>query len=371
MKKILVSAIEISGDMHAANLIRQVKAQLPGVQLLGLGSTKLAAEGMQIIADVSMKSTIGILEPLKHIGGYVRLLKKLTLLMDTERPDLVLCIDGQGFHMPLAAEAKKRGIPVVYYIAPQEWLWGTIEGGKKVSAVCDLIISIFPEEHVFYKKIGAHSVYNGHPLVDIVKPTKTKKQFLANQVLPNKPIIALFPGSRVQEIKMLLPQMIAAIQPWLTSHTVIVVAANESCRTLIQCRARGVRIIVGDNYNAMAAADLVVTSTGTTTLECALIGTPLVAMYRLSRFSYWVVTKIAKIKLPRYKALPNMIAHKEIIPELIQEKCTVEQIQKTIEQTLKKSRLIRQKLKIFRKALYKKDILKKNAAALVKVLRLQ
>jgi lipid-A-disaccharide synthase len=170
---------------------------------------------------------------------------------------------------------------------------------------------------------------------------------------------------------MFLPQMIAAVAPWRDSHTIVVVAANDHCRKLIDQTVKKATVITGDNYNAMAAAEAVLTSTGTTTLECALIGTPLIAVYRFGRFSYWLIQKIHGRRLPRYKALPNMLVHREIIPELIQEKCTVENIRQAMKAVLEnpvRRKKIRQELGRLRKSLERKDVLRKNAAAVVRLL---
>jgi len=206
MKKIMLSAGEVSGDVHATSLVRELKKLLPDTYFFGMGSEKLLAEGVDVKIDIAKRGSIGILEALPNIVPIYFAYQKMLTLLKSERPDLLILIDSQGINMPLAKAAKKLGIKTIYYIAPQEWLWGSSKGVKKVSDTLDMIVSIFEKEHLAYKQAGGNSVYFGHPLVDIVKPEKSKsearKEFLGSE---DGPVISLCPGSRTQEIKNLLP----------------------------------------------------------------------------------------------------------------------------------------------------------------------
>ena len=374
MVKILVSAIEVSGDMHAANLVAAMQDLRSDLEFVGLGSEKLAARGMRIVADVTARSTVGMIEPLKHIGAYLKVLKNLKKCMREERPDLVLLVDGQGFNMPVANAAKTLGIPVVYYIAPQEWLWGTVEGGKKVAEVCRKIIAIFPEEAAFYKKLGVAAVYNGHPLTDIVCPTKTKAEFCAEYTLDiQKPIVALFPGSRQQELKMFLPILVKMTKLVPLDVQWVIAAANNQCYMQMVHATTGttIPIVSQDNYNLMAAADLIVSSTGTITLEAALIGTPLMAIYKLSPLSYWLAKKLVGSRIPKFMALPNLLTGKAIMPEHIQQGVEPQFLADRVTELLKtpeKMTEIRNNFAELKNKLLKSDVLKNNAEDVLAVL---
>lgn len=373
MKKILISAIEVSADMHAANLVKAIKNIRPDIEFFGLGSEALREVGCKIELDLTNKSTVGLIEPLKHLSSFLKALAFLKKLMIEQKPDAFFCIDGQGFHLLAAQTAKKLGIPVIYYIAPQEWLWGTIAGGQKVASLCDLIISIFPEEHEFYKKLGARSVYNGHPLADIVKPTLNKNEFLKKYNLPpDKPLLALFPGSRKQEIKMILPVLANTAKLLEQNCNSFIVAANSFYQQLITKKVGAkIPVILKENYNAMAAADFILCSTGTITLEAALIGTPLLAIYKLGPLSYWILKKSFGPRLPKYKALPNMIAGKEIMPEIIQDGVEPENLARVIKkyfQDPKTAEEIREQFSILKNKLSKEKILENNAKEFVNFL---
>jgi lipid-A-disaccharide synthase len=373
-KKILISAIEVSADMHAANLVKAIKKLRPDIDFSGLGSEALRETGCNIYLDLTSKSTVGLIEPLKHLSSFLKALKLLKKMMLKEKPDAFFCIDGQGFHLLAAQIAKKLGIPVIYYIAPQEWLWGTLEGGKKVASLCDLIIAIFPEEKIFYEKLGVRTVYNGHPLTAIAKPTLSKNDFIKKYSLPtDKPLLALFPGSRKQEIKMILPVLTSTAQLLSSVCNSFIVAANAFYKKEIekQVARLNIPVILKENYNAMAAADFILSSTGTITLEAALIGTPILAVYKLSPLSYWILKKSFGPRLPKYKALPNMIAGGEIMPEVIQEGVEPENLATLIKNYLNtpgKLNKIRDNFAILQKRLNCSQILENNAKDFVEFL---
>lgn len=167
--KIMVSAGEVSGDVHGSYLIKEFKKLRPDIFFFGMGSERLAAEGVDVKFDITKRGTIGILEALPNILPVYSTFLKMKKLLLREKPDLVLLIDSQGFNMPFAKFCKKAGFKTVYYIAPQEWLWGTPRGIKRVADTVDLIVAIFQKEYEAYRAAGANVVYFGHPLVDIVK----------------------------------------------------------------------------------------------------------------------------------------------------------------------------------------------------------
>ncbi|GBR76702.1 lipid-A-disaccharide synthase [Candidatus Termititenax persephonae] len=374
MRKIFISAVETSGDLHAARLVAAIQGQARAkIKFSGFGGEALRETGMKILADLTSRSTVGLLEPLRHLPAYFRALGRLKKYLRQEKIDLFLCVDGQGFNLLAAKYAKRLGIPVVYYISPQEWLWGTQNAGKKVTEVCDLIISIFPEEHAFYKKLGGRSVYNGHPLSEIVARQKINPKIFRrkHKLVADRPLVALFPGSRGQELANLLPMFKKIVRLAHGREQFVLAAASQYCLKTLRRKAQDVPIVYGENYALLSAADIVLSSTGTITLEAALLGAPIIAVYKFPPVSYWLINKLLARKIPKYKALPNMLAKKEIMPERIQN-FTAAGLYALLARTLynkKKTQRIKNEFRKLRKRLSAKDVLKKNAAAVLALLK--
>ncbi|RAP32692.1 lipid-A-disaccharide synthase, partial [Candidatus Marinamargulisbacteria bacterium SCGC AG-439-L15] len=281
--KIMISAGDVSGDRHGALLIDTLKKKLPNCEFFGLGGHYLKQSGMHIIADLTPYSTIGILEPIRYLSHYIKALKAVKIALKTKKPDLIIPIDSQGFNMQLLKIAHDLNIPSIYYIAPQEWQWGSKKGGKKVVSLSSKILSIHKEEHAFYQELGKNSSYIGHPIVDLVKATLSKKEFYQHYSLSSTDrILSLFPGSREQEIKHIAPILIKTAQN-LQSNTknlriFISVTKEHYLPRLKQLTKKlGLHnpIFYHDNsYNLIQHATLSLTSSGTITLEHALLKTP-------------------------------------------------------------------------------------------------
>ncbi len=358
--------------MHAANLVKAIKKIDPEISFFGFGSEQLAEQGVKIYGDLTQKSTVGLIEPIKHLAAYLKALNLLKNLLIKEKPDAFFCIDGQGFHLPAAATAKKLKIPVIYYITPQEWLWGTETGGRKAATLCDLMISIFPEEAAFYNKLKPGcAVYNGHPLVDIVKPTNNRTDFFKKQDLDlQKKLIVIFPGSRRQELEKFLPVLYKTAKLYQKEDTqILIVAANQPCLEKIKLKAPDIKVILKENYNAINAADLVISSTGTITLETALLLKPLVSLYKLGALSYLLAKLLFGRRIPKYMALPNMITGREITPEIIQHGVTAKNIKQKADDLLKNPAAAILELTKLRASLERTDILKKNAEEFIAFLK--
>ncbi|MDR1453853.1 MAG: lipid-A-disaccharide synthase [Candidatus Margulisbacteria bacterium] len=373
MREIFISAIETSGDLHAARLAAAIQKQTRAkIKFSGFGGEALRKAGMEILADLTSCSTVGLLEPLRYLPAYLCALGKLKKYLRRARPDLFLCVDGQGFNLPAAKYARKLGIPVVYYISPQEWLWGTPAAGKKIAAICDLIISIFPEEQAFYQKLGGRSIYNGHPLSEIAARQKINLKMFRrkHQLAADKPLVALFPGSRRQELANLLPVFLQIVKLSRGREQFVIAAASAYCLKTLRRKVRNIPVVYGENYALLAAADIVLSATGTITLEAALLGAPIIAVYKFPKFSYWLINKLLAQKIPQYKALPNMLAGKEIMPERIQN-FTAAELSALLAKTLYNKNKLRQIKAEFRKLrarLSAKDVLKKNARAVLDLL---
>jgi len=333
MKKIMISAGEVSGDVHGAHLVRELKKLVPDAYLFGMGSEKLLAEGVDVKFDISKRGTIGIFEAIPNLLPIYITYHKMASLMKKERPDILLLVDSQGVNMPLAKAAKKLGIKTVYYIAPQEWLWGTARGVKKVASTIDLIISIFEKENSVYELAGGRTVYFGHPLLDIVKPslsrTAARKQFLGTET---GPVISICPGSRLQEIKGLFPILLKAgelIQKEIPAAKFLIPGASTNMIKEVFGMIGDFRpkAIIGHTYDMLGASDLAICASGTINLEASILATPNIMVYKLSPLTYLLGKYVLKIgeRLP-YFSMPNLLLEEKIIPELVMDEATPERI---------------------------------------------
>ncbi|MFH1429295.1 MAG: lipid-A-disaccharide synthase [Candidatus Margulisiibacteriota bacterium] len=318
--KIFISTGEISGDIHGAALADQLHHQFPGIELTGLGSVKMKAAGVKILTDISSRSTIGFVEPLVHLPFFLLLWTRIKKYFKNNKPDLMIMIDAQGINLPLARLAKKAGIPRVYYIPPQEWIWGTKKGAREVVDLSDLILAVFQKEKQFYKDHGGQVIFVGHPIIDLVKPTIDKESFFAeNNFNPDKKLIGLFPGSRKQEITNLLPSMIKTVIN-LPDYQYAISVASEKLKPLIKTILDEhnvyIRMVENSHYDLLNNSDIVLTSSGTTTLEATCLHKPMVVIYRLSRLTWFIAKYILKVKV-KFIALPNILADARIVPEFI------------------------------------------------------
>lgn len=332
MNKVMLSAGEVSGDVHGARLVRELKKLLPSAYFFGMGSERLLAEGVDVKVDIARRGTIGIFEALPNVLPIYFALQKMIGLLKSDRPDLLILIDSQGINMPLAKAAKKLGIKTVYYIAPQEWLWGTPKGVKKVAETVDLIVSIFEKEHETYKNAGGNSVYFGHPLVDIIGQ-QGKGGDAGMEAGNRKPVIALCPGSRTQEIKNLLPillQAAAIIKLALPEADFVIPAASTGTIKKIfnyigdDLRPRAV---VGQTDDILLSSDLAICASGTINLEASLLGVPNIMVYKLHPLTYWVGKNILKIgeKL-KFFSMPNILLDEKVVPELVMQEAEPQKI---------------------------------------------
>ena len=317
----MLSAGEVSGDVHGAYLVRELKKLSPDSYFFGMGGEKLLAEGVDIKHDITARGSIGFAEALPNAFPIFLIYRKMVDLLKKERPDVLILIDSQGINVPLAKEAKKLKIKTVYYIAPQEWLWGTPAGVKKIAGAIDLIVAIFEKEYASYKKAGANVVYFGHPLIDIVKSSVKKDPH-------SPPQIAICPGSRTQEIKGLFPILLKAaelIQREIPALKFVIPAATEEIYNKINTLISHSSLVIshleiskGRTYDILSASDLAICTSGTINMEASILGIPNIMVYKLSPITYWIGKYILKImdKLP-YFSMPNILLNKKAVPELV------------------------------------------------------
>ncbi|NLV91004.1 MAG: lipid-A-disaccharide synthase [Firmicutes bacterium] len=334
--KVMIVAGEASGDLHGSYLVQSLRRQNPDIQFFGMGGRLMQEAGVELLFDPTQMSTIGFVEALKSYRVLKRVLSRLRDALVERRPDVLVLIDFGGFNMRLGPMAKAANIPVVYYISPAAWAYA--EGrAKKVAAFADKVVSIFPFEYDVYKKAGANVEFVGHPLLDIVQVDGSKAELCSRLDLdPENPIIGLLPGSREQELKSLFPKMLAAArliaQEIADVQFVVPLASTVSDVAAailddLDARDLNLRIVTGEAYSVMAVSDLAVIACGTATLEAAILDTPQVAIYQVAPVTAFIVRRVVRIS---HFALPNIIMEKEIIPELIQEEVTTDNIAGTV-----------------------------------------
>ena len=342
MARILISAGEASGDLYAGAVTRGIKQLNPEAEVFGMGGDCLREAGGEVLFDIKDHSLMGFVEVLKKLPDVWKLRNAFIDLMEKRKPDVLLTIDYPGFNMRLAKLAKERGINVVYFIAPQVWAWRPGRAAD-VAKVTDKIACIFPFECDFYKSYGADIEFIGHPLVDTVKPSLSRKE--AEELAGKRtghPLILLMPGSREMEIQRLLPVMLDAAKILKQKRPELDFAipraatiAKEILEDSVRQAGLNIRLIEGHNYDVMSVADLAIVTSGTVTLEAAMCGLGCEILYKSSPVSFWIAKRV--VKIPNI-GLPNIVAGRQIEPELLQDDCTPENISSTALELLEPER---------------------------------
>lgn len=327
--KIMMSAGEASGDMHAAAVAAELKRIMPDADLFGMGGADMRKSGVRIIYDIENLGIIGVVEVIRHIPLFFRLRSMLKEAMIKEKPDVLVCVDYPGFNMKLAHVAKELGIPVIYYIAPTIWAWNK---GRAKNIVRDVeqVASIFPFEAEAYRKAGARVTFVGHPLADTVKPSMSFEEamdyFHGN---PDKKRVLLMPGSRKNEVAGLLPVMIQAAEKLAEKEECqffiprASTISKEMLLSIIGKTSLSIEITEGHQYDLMQICTACVASSGTATLETALMELPTVLVYKLAPFTWFLANLLVHVK---YAGLPNLLLGREVTPELLQDRARAENI---------------------------------------------
>lgn len=327
--KIMMSAGEASGDMHAAAVAAELKRIMPDADLFGMGGADMRKSGVRIIYDIENLGIIGVVEVIRHIPLFFHLRSMLKEAMIKEKPDVLVCVDYPGFNMKLAHVAKELGIPVIYYIAPTIWAWNK---GRAKNIVRDVeqVASIFPFEAEAYRKAGARVTFVGHPLADTVKPSMSFEEamdyFHGN---PDKKRVLLMPGSRKNEVAGLLPVMIQAAEKLAEKEECqffiprASTISKEMLLSIIGKTSLSIEITEGHQYDLMQICTACVASSGTATLETALMELPTVLVYKLAPFTWFLANLLVHVK---YAGLPNLLLGREVTPELLQDRARAENI---------------------------------------------
>jgi lipid-A-disaccharide synthase len=320
--KILLVAGEVSGDLHGSHLVEAIHRIEPGVQFFGVGGEGLEKRGVKLLYSAHSLSVVGITEVFVKLGTILKALRGLKRSLKREKPDLVILIDFPEFNLRLAKIAHRRGIPILYYISPQVWAWRP----KRIRLIARLVkkmVVLFPFEVPLYEAAGVDVEWVGHPLLDIVKPTLPKeKAFQQFGLDPKQRTIGLLPGSRSHEVERLLPPLLASahlLQKEIPDLQFVIPLAPGLPKTILSSRMKNislpVKVVEGFTYDVMNLSDLLITASGTATMEGAILGKPMIIIYKVSFLSYWIVRALIRVD---HIGLVNLVAEKEIAPELIQ-----------------------------------------------------
>lgn len=314
--KYYIVAGERSGDLHGANLFREIRKRDPEASAEGIGGGYMHDAGVKLSLNYEDLALVGFLEILDKLGAIRRALRQVKEELAARRPDVLILIDYAGFNLRLAAFARKAGIRVFYYISPKIWAWNESRA-EKIKRLVDRMYVILPFEQEFYRKHGYPVEYVGNPVLDAISAFTPNPSFLADNSLDNTPIIAVLPGSRSHEIESTLFRMLS-ILPAFPGHQFVVAGVdNYPARYYENFRRNGrVHIVYEQTYDLLSRAEMAIVTSGTATLETALMRVPQVVVYRVNFITYFLARWL--IRVP-YISLVNLIAGREVVRELIQD----------------------------------------------------
>jgi lipid-A-disaccharide synthase len=327
--KILISAGEASGDLYAAALVDALRRRRPDLRFFGCAGPRMQQAGVEPVVDAHSLAVVGLVEVIAHIPRIYGEYRKLLRAARAERPDLAILTDSPDFHLRVARQLKKLGIPVYYLVAPQVWAWrkGRLPAMRRA---IDRLLCIFPFEPEFFARHGVDAVYIGHPLTRLVKPSASRAELRRQLGIPDEtPLIALLPGSRTGEAARHLPILLETVEKLRQAVTpaprfILAVpprmledppASNFRERIL----AASIQLLEGKTWDVLVSSDLALAASGTVTIEACILGTPMVTFYRVNSFSWWMGR--ALVRVPFY-SMVNLVAKRKIVPELIQDQMT-------------------------------------------------
>ncbi|MCE7040811.1 lipid-A-disaccharide synthase [Dyadobacter sp. CY312] len=327
MKYYLIAG-ERSGDLHGANLLKGIKENDPDAVFRGWGGDMMQAEGMELVTHYKDTAFMGFLEVALNLHKISGFLKKCKSDILEYQPDVIILIDYPGFNLRIASFAKKKGLKVFYYISPKVWAWNQ-KRALKIKENVDRMFVIFPFEIDFYKKYDYNVDYVGNPLMDAIAAFKPDPEFKKkNNLLTDKPVIALLPGSRKQEIIGMLDLMLA-VQPHFSAHQFVIAGVKNLPASLYNkyVTAGKAVIVYESTYDLLSIADAALVTSGTATLETALLNVPEVVCYKTSGFSYAIAKRLIRV---RFISLVNLIMDKEVVRELIQDELNEKNIREEL-----------------------------------------
>lgn len=329
-KRIMIVTGEASGDLHGAKLIRACRAIDPAAEFFGVGGARMQAEGCDLLVDGETIAVMGLVEVLGHFPVIWSAFQKLKkVLHGPERPDALVLIDFPEFNLRLARQAQRAGVPVLYFVSPQVWAWrrGRV---RKIAALVDRLAAIFPFEPALYEGLDIQVEYVGHPLLDEYRITRERREFLeACGLDPAHTVIGLFPGSRRSELKYMLDTLVGTAHILAAEYPavqfVVPVAAGLDQQVLVDRFGPDlpVTFLRDEIYDVANACDVVVSVSGTVTLQTALTATPMVLFYKLAPLSYQIGRHLVRVD---HIGLANIVANRRVVPEFIQDDATPENL---------------------------------------------
>ena len=327
----MISCGEASGDLYAGGLVTALRQLDPGIDAFGFGGPRMAAAGARLTGDFRGFSVTGLIEALRVVPRSWQMLRRLTREAERSRPDVFVAIDFPDFNFRLLPKMKRLGIPVVYYVSPQLWAW---RAGRMdtIRRYVDRMLVIFPFETEMYQKAGVPVEFVGHPMVDVAVPKRDRLDVLGAAGFDSlRPVVALLPGSRRNELTQILPGLVdaAALLAQQVPGVQFLVARapsldDELFAPLAKLRERAPTAVLNEAADdVLAAADVVVTASGTATVQAALHGRPMVIVYRLAPLTFGIARRF--VRLDTY-GMVNLVAGRQIVPELIQDRFTPEAV---------------------------------------------
>ena len=386
--ELLIITGEDSGDLYGGNLAREIKKLSPDINISGVGGRQMRSAGVDIFCDVSDISVVGFWEVIEKLGLIRRLYKQVVERLDSGNVKGIVLIDYPGFNLKIAEAAKKRGIPVFYYISPQVWAWRK-RRVKTIKKYVDKMMVILPFEKEFYQREGVDVEFVGHPLLEVIASnseaisSSNKKEICQDLGVDDKKlIIGILPGSRKKEIAYMLPEILKAsslIKEKYPSVQFLLPLSQSIEEDYLKnfitnaCHSERseeslhsyIKLVKGKNYDVMKVSDLLITKSGTSTLEAAIIGTPMIIVYKTSITSYYLAKALVNVT---YAGLPNLLAGKEVAPELLQHKMNAKSIAEKATYFLqKKDRLeqMKEELKNIKYSLGEQGASKRTAKVII------
>lgn len=324
VKRVMMVAGEASGDLHGSAVVRALRQRVPDIEIFGIGGDAMRAEGMELVQHIRSLSFMGFVEVLKNLALIREVKRRLTMLLDRRRPDVVVLIDYPGFNLRFAADVKRHGIPVLYFISPQIWAWhkGRVKNMKRL---VDRMMVVFPFEVDLYRKEGINVEFVGHPIVERIGSHSSREEFFRrHRFETGTKLLGLFPGSRLQELERILPvmaQVAGELRAKLGIQVGLGVAPNlgpEAVRRFLPADS-GITLVENATYDLMHHADGAIVTSGTATLETGWFGTPMVVVYRTSSITYGIGRLLVDVP---YIGLVNIVAGRKVVPELVQGELT-------------------------------------------------
>ncbi len=329
MPTVFVSCGEPSGDLYAGELTRQLRALDPTVRVTGFGGERLAAAGADLIGDYHGLAVTGLVEALRVLPQSLAMYRRLVRAARESRPDVFVAIDFPDFNFRVAAAIRRLGVPIVYYIPPQIWAWRTGRM-KTLKSLADRILVIFPFEPDIYRRAGTPATFVGHPLVELAAATVPRAAFLAEAGLdPGRPVVALLPGSRVNEVREILPTVvealprIAAMVPGVQFLLARAPGLGDSLLAPLAASSVPITVVEGRSDDVLSSADAVITASGTATVQAAIHECPMVIVYRVAPLSYAIGRRFVHVDV---FGMVNLVAGARVAPELIQDGFTAEAV---------------------------------------------